>query len=282
MSRGDRVYDQRIMRLRELSVLILVAGLGATLSQCAHAVTTDDTAPAPTETTGRDGGPSPKDAGCVTMCSGKCTDTLNDQNNCGKCSNACPTGATCNSGACVCGNNGKLCAGKCADTQTDVTNCGTCGTDCTKQGNQGTWSCVAGTCTLGCSGGQLACSNACFDPQTTDTHCGTCNNDCTTTNGSCCTGTCKDLTSDPQNCGSCGTSCGGGKCTNSACCTLEPTGTCDQNPCQSGFPLTPGCDGVGCVTKVCNNDPYCCLVDWDSGCVSEVDLYCAPQYKCKC
>ena len=268
------------MRFRELSVLTLVAGLGATLSQCAHAIAPDDTAPVPTA---RDGGPSPgKDAGCVTQCGGKCTDTQNDSNNCGKCTNACPAGATCNAGACVCASGGKLCGGKCADTQTDVTNCGMCGTDCTKLGSLGTWSCVTGTCTLGCSGGQIACTNACLDPQTTDTHCGTCNNDCTATASACCGGTCKDLTTDPLNCGKCGTSCGGGKCTSSACCTPEPTGTCSQSPCTQGVALVSGCDGTGCVAKVCAQDAFCCSFTWDSACVSEVDQFCGPQYKCKC
>lgn len=273
------------LRLRDLSLVFVTLGLAATASQCATAVPVDDSTPVPTSTTGRDGGPTPgKDGGCVTQCAGKCTDTLNDTNNCGKCSNACPPNSACNAGACVC-NQGKLCGGKCADTQTDVTNCGTCGNDCTTQGDAGTWSCVAGTCTLGCSNGQIPCNGACFDPQTTDNHCGTCGNDCTASSQSCCSGSCADTTSDAKNCGSCGNACNGSQCTNSSCCTLEPTGSCDQNPCTQGNPLTPGCDGTGCVNKVCSNDPFCCDLFggfWDGTCVSEVDQFCGPQYKCKC
>ncbi len=275
-------------RLSAIPFVALAFALGATLSQCATGVKVDDPAPAPTDTN-RDGGPTPgKDAGCVMQCGGKCTDTQNDPTNCGKCANACPPSATCEAGNCKCAT-GKLCTGKCVDTQVDAKNCGQCGNDCAGGdggSSGGTWSCVAGACSLSCTGGQIACNGACFDPQATDTHCGTCNNDCTTTSASCCTGSCANTATDPLNCGGCGTVCGGGgKCTNSKCCSLEPTGSCLQNPCTTGGPLTPGCDGTGCVAKVCAADPYCCDTSfglWDSGCVSEVTTYCAPQYKCQC
>lgn len=83
-----------------------------------------------------------KTASTEALCSGKCTDTSSDAKNCGKCGNACPQGATCSSGACVCTNSGRApCNGVCPNLQSDTQNCGACGNVCAPGEN-----CLAGVC----------------------------------------------------------------------------------------------------------------------------------------
>ncbi|MDC3988558.1 zinc metalloprotease [Polyangium jinanense] len=48
-------------------------------------------------------------------------------------------------------------------------------------------------------------------------------------------------------------------------------GSCAHNVCTSGTKLTKGCDSLGIVTAVCNNDAYCCSTSWDSVCVGKVE-----------
>src|SRR6202011_5326969 len=38
----------------------------------------------------------------TTTCNGACVDTMNDPKNCGSCGTACPTGAPCQGGKCIC------------------------------------------------------------------------------------------------------------------------------------------------------------------------------------
>lgn len=63
-------------------------------------------------------------------CSGSCTDTSTDENNCGVCSHACPQGASCISGLCSCPVGKTLCSDTCADLSSDDKNCGSCGHGC--------------------------------------------------------------------------------------------------------------------------------------------------------
>jgi hypothetical protein len=42
---------------------------------------------------------------------------------------------------------------------------------------------------------------------------------------------------------------------------------CAHNLCATGGALTKGCD-PGCVTQVCDVDPYCCSTGWDSVCLA--------------
>lgn len=92
---------------------------------------------------GADAGPD----GCAGMlCGGVCTDTQQDDKNCGKCGNACPTGIACQNGACACPNNGKACGGTCVDTQSDKNNCGGCNVICPG-------SCTDGRCLVQLAGG---------------------------------------------------------------------------------------------------------------------------------
>jgi len=58
----------------------------------------------------------------------------------------------------------------------------------------------------------------------------------------------------------------------------ESCSTCAHEPCQTGAALESGCDGQqGCVTSICNADPYCCATYWDSICVGEVGSICGQQ-----
>jgi len=54
----------------------------------------------------------------------------------------------------------------------------------------------------------------------------------------------------------------------------ETTAACAHDTCTDGGQLTWGCDGGGCVTAVCESDPYCCTDAWDSQCIDEVATYC--------
>jgi hypothetical protein len=56
--------------------------------------------------------------------------------------------------------------------------------------------------------------------------------------------------------------------------TCGSTTTCAHNECSTGAALEDGCDA--CAADVCAsaNDPYCCEIEWDDICVSEVAEYC--------
>lgn len=53
---------------------------------------------------------------------GSCADLLSDMANCGKCGHACPSGATCISGACACPGTLVTCGTTCVDTANDQSN----------------------------------------------------------------------------------------------------------------------------------------------------------------
>jgi hypothetical protein len=57
--------------------------------------------------------------------------------------------------------------------------------------------------------------------------------------------------------------------------TCGPTGgmgNCAHAICSTGSKLQSTCNS--CATSICNRDPYCCSVDWDAVCVSEVQSIC--------
>jgi hypothetical protein len=54
----------------------------------------------------------------------------------------------------------------------------------------------------------------------------------------------------------------------------ETTAACPHGKCTAGVALTWGCDGTGCVTTVCQQDPYCCTTEWDAQCVDEATAAC--------
>ncbi len=55
---------------------------------------------------------------------------------------------------------------------------------------------------------------------------------------------------------------------------------CAHSPCTTGGVLVQGCGPDACVAWICGVDPYCCGVEWDSICVSEVGSVC--QRRCNC
>jgi hypothetical protein len=50
------------------------------------------------------------------------------------------------------------------------------------------------------------------------------------------------------------------------------TSTCVHPVCAAGAALASGCDA--CVTTLCAQDAYCCGVEWDATCVTEVTSIC--------
>ncbi len=234
-----------------------------------------------------------------------CADLQANDNDCGQCGNACASGYVCRLGKCTstCGPNLSKCpvdgGDQCVDTTNDPNNCGACGQQC--KSNE---TCVAqdggpSKCELGCGPGTTACGQNCVDLTIDPNNCGKCGASCgggTCYNSKCCSGTniycngsCIDNQTDPNNCGGCAIKClatpdAGPTCTAGTCACAKPTqGSCAGDLCtaQMSTPLKQGCDPAGCVTKVCNNDSFCCSTNWDSFCMSEVDTYCAPL-KCMC
>src|ERR1039457_2357956 len=102
---------------------------------------------------------------------------------------------------------------------------------------------------------------------------------CCVTADTWCTSACINTQTDAKNCGKCGNACASGEtCSAGKCCTSPGQGTCVHSLCDgtTSNALKKGCDAVGCVTKVCTADSYCCTNIWDTLCVGEVATYCAP------
>ena len=131
-------------------------------------------------------------------CDGVCQ-TLNSQEHCGACGNACGSWQTCTEGLCVdipCEDeNGELlsgqkaCDGKCIDVTGDLANCGGCGVAC-----ESDQKCVSGKCVpktyIECGETQMACFGTCTDILSDVRNCGTCGRSCLT-GEICANGTCE-------------------------------------------------------------------------------------------
>ncbi len=144
--------------------------------------------------------------GCMgstpTLCTGTCTNTATDPNNCVSCGTKCPapTGsgnATCNSGCGVACNQGYHLCG--ASTCADSTSPSSCGTSCTPCSiANGAAGCASGACTVAsCNSGYGDCdmnaANGCeTNTNTTAAHCGSCSTPC---GGVCQGGLCWTVTS---------------------------------------------------------------------------------------
>lgn len=193
------------------------------------------------DTPGADGGGSDTGVPCTAMCGGMCVDTKTDGANCGKCGNACPTGATCVLGACQCGMGASKCGAACVTVATDPKNCGKCGLSCGGDGGAimggGTWGCAAGACKIVCPQPKAECSGACVDTSSDSDNCGACGNACmqgteTCSSGMCCptgqtncSGTCTDTQFDPKNCSACGKACP----VNTPYCNMGQCTQCDNS-----------------------------------------------------
>ena len=216
------------------------------------------------------------------LCGLSCTAVQTDNQNCGACGKACPTGQVCSQGTCgtTCTGGTKLCSGSCVDTATDTKNCGACGKSCAL-GEL----CVTGQCQKGCTGNTTKCGSTCVDTSTDDLNCGGCGTTCKAgekcTASKCasiCTGNlsycappvsdggvsdsgvtdggsdassdggaplgCVDLATDPLNCGKCGVVCGPGKeCKASTCVQSAIIGTgTDPDP----YRLSSGTQPISC------------------------------------
>ncbi|HZS39485.1 MAG TPA: hypothetical protein VFF06_21790, partial [Polyangia bacterium] len=219
-------------------------------------------------------------AGNNACCSGTCTNTNTDSNNCGACGAApcgagnfcsagkcCPTGTVNCGGVCVneqtdinhCGScsacgagNNQCCSGGCSNSNTDNAHCGNCGTSC-GAGNF----CSAGKC---CATGQTNCGGTCVNEQTDVNHCGSCSA-CGAGNNACCSGACTNTNTDNNNCGGCNMGCAAGTtCKSGICCTAAQTncgGVCvnlqtDPNHCGACSGATAVCSTYGvCSDGVC-------------------------------
>ena len=182
-----------------------------------------------------------------------CVDFQTDEAHCGNCATMCPTGQTCERGACQC-PTGTIPCGEGANRRcinvmgSDGDNCGGCGRECTDGA-----SCSAGVCACPTSGGrpQEYCrvgeSMQCVDTLTDAEHCGACGNSCgdsgrmcvtsmqagaTTASCQCPTGLddcdnpegrCLDLQTDEANCGACGTECPTGQLCEAGTCQMQCT-----------------------------------------------------------
>ncbi|MFO0560813.1 MAG: fibrinogen-like YCDxxxxGGGW domain-containing protein [Polyangiales bacterium] len=212
-------------------------------------------------------------AGTV-LCDGTCVDTQADPAHCGRCSNPCPMGLICNSGACGCPVDRSLCGGACVDTQSDPMNCGACGDACAPG-----QLCMMGACRIDCPMPGTICtaggSMRCVDTRSDSSNCGACGAACSFANASsscvssmCTLGSCAagfancdanpangcevDTRSSAANCGGCGRVCttmnGVSGCSASACTVAS---------CNAGFA---NCDGAavnGCEVNTNTDTNHC-------------------------
>ncbi|MBA2540353.1 MAG: hypothetical protein H0V17_12005 [Deltaproteobacteria bacterium] len=233
---------------------------------------------------------APACPGTQERCSGTCTDTNFDPDNCGDCGVDCGANI-CSFGKC-CPATQVNCGGTCIDLDdggVGGTNCGQCGTTC-NAGN----TCSDGKC---CATGSTNCSGTCRNTDGDVNNCGGCGISCPAGNscldGTCCgpgqvncNGTCVDLDvggPGKLNCGACGTTCSSTQtCTDGLCCTTGQTscnGVCTDTEtndlncggcgitCGSGQVCSDGDCVQNCVagTTLCNgqciptlNDPQNC------------------------
>jgi hypothetical protein len=192
-------------------------------------------------------------------CGGTCVDTTSDPNNCGACSESCPTNGRCIVGTCEClENNQIICGAQCVDPQSDPNNCGGCGVPCNLA-----QSCVNGTCLCTdpticpCADGMTNCNGTCTDTSSDAANCGGCGTACPTgqvcTDGMCgscpsgqtdCGGSCTDTQTDPANCDGCGRVCAG-PCCDGLC--LEVGAVCCGMSAEQG--LVACGSGYSCCTN---------------------------------
>ncbi|MHB8417463.1 MAG: hypothetical protein ACYDCL_05270 [Myxococcales bacterium] len=219
--------------------------------------------------------------GGAGSCCGSCVnlDVQTDPLNCGGCGVSCPAGASCVSGGCVldggpayCGQGSSCASGfgcvqsQClrssCDPSTAMEPCATgagakgacCGSACVNL-DQDSANC--GSCGNACPGGTF-CSQAACAPVPT---CGVANSGTAcplspTRVGTCCSGSCVDLESDPSNCQGCGVACPAGEV-----CQASSYGCA---PPDGGY--TPGCQGI---PGACPAGTLC----WGNGCLTTA---CAP------
>ena len=198
----------------------------------------------------------PADAGAAAetceMCGGSsCVELSSDPSHCGSCDVACPAGAACEAGQCMCGPGLAACGTLCVDTQANASHCGGCDKTCPTGAL-----CNVGECV--CASGLEACGNVCVDTSSDVAHCGGCDKPCGTGKvcllGMCsdgcgaltqCGSSCVDTQSSTFNCSGCGISCPvGASCVNAACACPGGTSNCN-NTCINTYSDSNNCGGCG-------------------------------------
>jgi len=205
---------------------------------------------------------------------------LNDKNQCvPKCGDVvCPSGQTCNAGACgfcpsgttmnpstgecQCSPGLNLCGNICSNLQAESTNCGACGHACTSG-----QTCTNGQCT--CDTGQSVCNGSCVNTLADVNNCGACGTVCqgglSCIKGSCqcqeggtfCPNdnSCTNTQSDRNNCGSCGNACpfSGQQCVSGSCQCAQGLEVCG-NQCVDTSNNRANCGACG---HACPSDASC-------------------------
>ena len=122
---------------------------------------------------------------------------------------------------------------------------------------------AAQMCGSTCNGGGGGCAhNVCSAGDALDPGCSSCAASVCQADSYCCTSQWDSICVGmvPQYCG--GDACGGG----------GGGGGCAHDECGSGQALDPSCSS--CATSVCNQDSYCCDVEWDSICADMAQSLC--------
>ncbi|TAK29158.1 MAG: hypothetical protein EPO40_12125 [Myxococcaceae bacterium] len=228
----------------------------------------------------------------TTTCGTRCADLQSDPASCGRCDEACPSGAgatpTCEAGRCglrcaepaAQGDCDGMAANGCeVELRRSPTHCGACGSACPSAAHA-TPACADGACRLSCETGWGNCdgdaANGCeTDLTVTGAHCGMCGNLCAPRlNGSSecaagvCVGACApgfgDCDGDPANgcevgttgsvahCGGCGRACAPRPNTTAACAQ----GAC-QYRCGEGFLDCDGDPANGCEVDASTSTAHC-------------------------
>lgn len=183
----------------------------------------------------RQDGPCTNDAEC---CSGVCNGTCEGQTRCSEAEESCAQNDCCEGLTCYRSEQDETCL-DCLDDASDCQNNDQC---CSGF-------CDAGTCTTaGCFPPGSECSDLsqCCNEEGSSTTC---------------------LKVDPSS--------PTGFCTE--VCDDAPSTSCDV--CVAGERLSPECGSDGdpgrdCILDVCQDDPFCCCVEWDSVCVADASQRC--------
>ena len=184
---------------------------------------------------------SPDEAWCTDAC----YDLDSDDDHCGACDNACPSGRSCVDGECECeGASEALCLGNCFDLNKDVNHCGKCGNACPQPAEpDSTRICEAGMCGACGAYTQLCCSGASACAEGLSCSEGACL--CPMNTHRCTTGPAAGTCAANDNATACGSACL--DCTQANADAACTSGACN-NSCREGVAeLCAGADGrPGC------------------------------------
>jgi hypothetical protein len=214
---------------------------------------------------------------CGISCAG-CGDALCTMGeSCLTCSDCGLCSATCGNGVCDPGENSSTCPLDCGSALT----CGDGYCDFWQGEHCASRPADCGACLAGCGDG------ICKNPFLGGTeNCVKCSLDCGPCPTWCGDGRCnanrgESCSSCSGDCGTCATAkCGNGVCDagEGVCSCPSDCGTCScaHSLCTSGTALAFSCDP--CVQRICEVDPFCCIMDWDAVCVWEAETSCG--YDC--